>query len=610
MLFPSTAAQERKMIMSVTRILGIAPYEAMRNLMTQLASGMDNVELTAFVGDLEPGAEIAGRYTDHDFDVILSRGGTAELLRRKTNLPVVDIELSMYDILRAIRLAEGSNSRYAIVGFPAITRNAYILCDMLKLDAELYTIHHEEEARRTLEELAKGGCPMVLCDMVTNSIAHEYGIPALLITSGSESVEAALHQAVSIGQTFLAQREHTRMLEAALSAAAENVIILDEEGREVFSGVQEELPAAVRSRLQACHRTVQEEGSRRTVATVRDRQYILSGRLINTPRRRYTSITVQTSSTRPALEKHGIRFLNKEEVMDLSSNNFYGTTQLNASQLYDRYATSTAALMLVGESGSGEEQIARLIYSRSPLQHAPLCVIDCALLQKKGWDYLMGSDFSPLTDIGATVSFTHVEALEEEWFMQLFRTIRDTNFKQRNRLMFCCTLQGSEGLSPRCRKLIDWFSCTVVDLPALRSHREDIPHLASLYLSLLNMRDAREIAGLEPEALRLMENYDWPANYDQFRRVLQELALLTDTPYITADTVRRVLQREERMYPSQAGGQLADMLRGRTLEEVDRIAMNLALGECNGNQRAAAARLGISRTTLWRMLQKENPAES
>ena len=89
------------------------------------------------------------------------------------------------------------------------------------------------------------------------------------------------------------------------------------------------------------------------------------------------------------------------------------------------------------------------------------------------------------------------------------------------------------------------------------------------------------------------------------RRVLQELALLTDTPYITPATVQKVLQREERMYPARPDGQLADVLRGKTLEEIDRLAVQLALSECGGSQKATAARLGISRTTLWRMLQKQ-----
>ena len=591
--------------MSVTRILGIAPYESMRSLMMQLAANMENVALTAFVGDLRPGAEIAKRYTDQDFDVILSRGGTAELIRAETTLPVVDIELSMYDILRAIRLAESSNSRYAIVGFPAITRNTYILCDMLQLDVALYTIHNEEEARQVLQQLSQQGCPMVLCDMVTNSLAHEYGLPALLITSGSESVEAALHQAVSINQIVLPQRDHAHMLEAALTATA-TLSIRDENDREVFSSLPEDLPAPVCSRLALCHQAAQANGAKRSTVTAKDRQYQLSGQQVAIGERRYTAVLLRHSSTWSCLEKEGIRFLGKEEIMDRFYNNFYGVTQHTDALLIERCAASGAALMLMSEPGIDAEQIARLIYSKSPQQHAPLCTIDCALLQKKGWNYLMTNTASPLTDSGATVYFTHMDELEEDWFMQLFRMIRDTRFKQRNRLIFSCILQPDTGLSPRVRLLMDWFSCMAVELPPLRSHREDLPHLASLYISLLNMRDTREIVGVEPEAMRLLEAYHWPANHDQFKRVLQELAMLTDTPHITLANVQRVLHREERMYPSRTAAPTADILRGKTLEEIDLLALKLALAECNGNQRAAAEKLGISRTTLWRMLQREN----
>ncbi len=590
--------------MSVTRILGIAPYESMRSLMVQLAATMEDVALTAFVGDLRPGAEIAKRYTDQDFDVILSRGGTAELIRAETTLPVVDIELSMYDILRAIRLAESSNSRYAIVGFPAITRNAYILCDMLQLDAELYTIHNEEEARQVLQQLARSGCPMVLCDMVTNSLAHAYSLPALLITSGSESVEAALHQAASINQIMLPQRDHAHMLAAALTATTA-LSIRDEAGRETFSSLPENLPSAVLSRLNQCHQAAGQHGVKRSTLTVRDRQYHLTGQQISLGDRRCTTVRLESFSIGSALEKQGIRFLDKEEIDDRSNNSFYGIAQHMALPVYEQCTASSTALMLFGEPGIDAEQIARLVYSKGPRQHAPMCIIDCSLLQKKGWEYLMTSTASPLTDSGTTVYFTHMDALAEDWFLQIFSAIHDTRFQQRNRLIFSCTLQPDSGLSPRSKLLIDWFSCTAVELPPLRSRREEIPHLASLYISLLNMRDTREIVGVEPEAMRLLESFPWPGNHNQFKRVLQELVLMTTTPNIALQSVQRVLQREERMYAAQAAAPSADALRGKTLEEINLLALRQALADCDGNQSAAAQRLGISRTTLWRMLQRE-----
>lgn len=235
-----------------TRVLGIAPYAGMRNLMMQLAEQMDDISLTAYVGDLEPGAAIAEQYTADDFDVILSRGGTAELIRQKTNLPVVDIELSVYDILRSIRLAESGGNHYAIVGFPAITRNVSFLCEALCYRIDYYTIHDEGEARSVLKELSNKGCNMVLCDMITNSLAQEYGIPAILIISGSESVEAALRQAVSISQVFQPIQDRAAFFHALLSSHTEPLTVLTQDEGVVYSTLEGRWPCEVEK---ACRRS-------------------------------------------------------------------------------------------------------------------------------------------------------------------------------------------------------------------------------------------------------------------------------------------------------------------------------------------------------------------
>ena len=166
------------------RILGIAPYEGIANLMQQAAESRSDLQIDIHVGNLTAGAEIAVTQTAHQaYDVILSRGGTAEAIRRCTDLKVVDIPLSVYDILRSIKLAENHNCKYAVIGFPAITRNATFLCEVLRYNVDIYTIHDQKEARTILQGLENSGCQMVLCDVVTNSLAQEYGIPALLITS-------------------------------------------------------------------------------------------------------------------------------------------------------------------------------------------------------------------------------------------------------------------------------------------------------------------------------------------------------------------------------------------------------------------------------------------
>ena len=102
------------MVETHTRILGIAPYDGMRTAMEQAAQAYPNVELEVYTGDLEEGQAIVQRMAPNSYDCIISRGGTATLIRQVTDLPVVDIHISVYDVLRTMKLAENYTSLYAI----------------------------------------------------------------------------------------------------------------------------------------------------------------------------------------------------------------------------------------------------------------------------------------------------------------------------------------------------------------------------------------------------------------------------------------------------------------------------------------------------------------
>ena len=118
----------------VTHILGIAPYDGMQTAMERVAEEFPNIQLDAYTGDLEAGASIVRSVQLENYDVIISRGGTADRIREVTDLPVVSIQLSVYDVLRAIKMAENYSNLYAIVGFPSITEPAHTLCDLLRLE--------------------------------------------------------------------------------------------------------------------------------------------------------------------------------------------------------------------------------------------------------------------------------------------------------------------------------------------------------------------------------------------------------------------------------------------------------------------------------------------
>lgn len=91
------------MIETHTRILGIAPYDGMRTAMEQAAQAYPNVEMDIYTGDLEDGQAIVQQMPPNSYDCIISRGGTAALIRQVTDLPVVDIHISVYDVLRTMK---------------------------------------------------------------------------------------------------------------------------------------------------------------------------------------------------------------------------------------------------------------------------------------------------------------------------------------------------------------------------------------------------------------------------------------------------------------------------------------------------------------------------
>ena len=105
--------------------------------------------------------------------------------------------------------------------------------------------------------------------------------------------------------------------------------------------------------------------------------------------------------------------------------------------------------------------------------------------------------------------------------------------------------------------------------------------------------------------MRKLQKFDWPRNYSQFQRIVKELAMMTEQPYITAEAVEEVLKREGSVVPVGDRGEdtEAPLDLNRTLQEINRDIVLRTLERENGNQSRTAERLGISRTTLWRMLK-------
>ena len=591
------------------RVLGIAPYEGMKTLMSSVVADYPQIDLTLFVGDMEQGLEIARSNFHGDYDVVISRGGTAKMLQKNLALPVIEIDISMYDILCALKLADGLTGKTAMVSFANITSSAHLLCDLMKYNMDIYTIDSAEAVEPTLRQLQKNDYQSILCDMISNTTAKRLSLNSFLITSGVDSIRKAFDQALLLCRSQQRLRDENQFFRQLIQGQIGQTMVFDQDGNLFLSTLDDPKPEL----LELLRRDLPESqlgAERRITRNLGRMLYAIRARRISTGSLTYTAFFFDARKTPLSPNQVGIRFSTRPEA----ENAFYSSIFSFAGSISDyqqdieHISQSTAPVMVTGEDGTGKESIVSVLYMRSPLRNAPLVSINCSLLNDKSWAFLLEHHNSPLADQGNTLYFASIDALSEERRQQLLAVLSEMDVCRRNRVIFSCVCQPGEYTSAVGSLFMDKLCCLSLYLPPLRQMAERIPALVNLSLSHLNVDLPRQIVGADPEAITLLQNFQWPHNYTQFRRVIGELAVTATGSLITAENVRQALRKERHVgaFSPCAENAAAPLNLNRTLDELSQDVARRVVEESGGNQTVAAKRLGISRTTLWRLLQPKH----
>jgi len=589
------------------RILGIAPYEGMKTLMSSVKEEYPQIDLTLFVGDMEQGLNIARVNFHGDYDMVISRGGTAKMLKKNLALPVIEINISMYDILCTLKLANGLNGKIAMISFANITNSAQLLCSLLKYDINIYTVDSPEAVEPTLRKLQRENYQTILCDMISNTTAKRLGMNSILITSGIDSIRKAFDQAILLYQSKQYLRDENLFFRELINGQISQTIVFDQDGNLFLSTLNNPKPEL----LELLRRELSEsrsEPERRITRNLQGMLYAIRMRHITTNSLSYTAFFFDAHKTPLSPNQMGIRFLTRTEAENALYNNIFSLTgSINDFRKdIDRLSQSASPVIIAGEDGTGKEALVSALYLHSRLQNNPLVSINCSLLNDKSWDFLLEHHNSPLADQDNTLYFASIDTLPSERQQQLLAALSEMEVCRRNRVIFSCVCQYGECMSTAGSMFLDKLCCLSLYLPPLRQMADRIPSLVTLFLSHLNLDIPRQIVGVEPEAVTLLQRFQWPHNYTQFRRVIRELAITATGQFITEEIVRQVLQKEHHVgvFGPCAENVAAPLNLNRTLNEINKDIVLRVLEETGGNKSAAAKRLGISRTTLWRFLQE------
>ncbi len=296
-----------------------------------------------------------------------------------------------------------------------------------------------------------------------------------------------------------------------------------------------------------------------------------------------------------------------------------------------RVAKTNLSVLIVGETGSGKELVARAIHQASPRAEYPFVALDCgavaeSLIENEMFGHEKGA-FTGATEqkigkleaaSGGTLFLDEIANLPLGAQTKLLRALEERAIYRLGgtkaipldfRLLGACNV-NLELLVNEGKFRADLFyrlGGFVVELPPLRERKEDIPHLAMRFLAQANSDLGKNIKGFSAEAMTTLEAHRWPGNVRELLHVVHAAALMADGDVTEASALKLTAITEKPRVAIQvrAGWKSASLheIVRLHLTAVEREAILEALNTAGGNKAKAARMLKIDYKTIHQRLK-------
>jgi DNA-binding NtrC family response regulator len=286
-------------------------------------------------------------------------------------------------------------------------------------------------------------------------------------------------------------------------------------------------------------------------------------------------------------------------------------------ELINRVGPSDANVLITGENGTGKEVVAHTLHALSARAAKPLVTVNAGALSEGVFESeLFGHVKGAFTDAktdrvgrfeladGGTLLLDEIGNVPPNLQTKLLRVLETGEFERVGssktrradvRVLSATNADLHEAVEQgRFRQdLLYRLNTVEIHLPPLRQRHEDIPRLAQYFLKQHAQHYRKRVANFEDAAMDALQNYSWPGNIRELNHVIERAILMAEGESVRASDLG--LRRER-----EGARQLEEM----SLEEVESFLIRKALARFNGNVNQAADILGLSRSALYRRLQK------
>jgi DNA-binding NtrC family response regulator len=296
---------------------------------------------------------------------------------------------------------------------------------------------------------------------------------------------------------------------------------------------------------------------------------------------------------------------------------------LKVFDLIESVADTPTTVLVTGESGTGKSMIARAVHQRSNRRDKAFVEVACGalpetLLESELFGHVRGSFTGAVGDKagkfkqanGGTIFLDEISTATPALQVKLLRVLQEREFEpvggsKTERVDVRCILATNQDLEVQVREghfrqdLYYRINVVAIHLPPLRERLGDIPLLADSFLKRHCERTGRKVMGFLDEAMRQLQAVEWPGNVRQLENVIERAVILTKSPYIRVEDLP-----EDLRVPKGGVGDGNGLSLKKALARPEREIILRALKSAQGSRQAAAAALGINRTTLYKKMKR------
>ncbi len=622
-------------------ILLIAPYlDLVKTASETLADSPYNIRVVH--GDLETGLRVAhGEIMKNNIDIVVSRGGTASLLRQNLSVPVFEIDVTSFDLLRALYPYVGMGKNIAVVGYENVVSGARSIAEILGVQFGYFNLTAQEKLFDVFERIRKWGADLVVGDTVSVTTAREMQMESELVRSGPEAVSSAVEAAVQFYQHMNDEIIKNKRLNSIMEHSDKGMIYLNNENRIELINTRAEKILGI-SRYRVLGNSVDSgdlpdflsgvTGSKNgsEIVNVEGSDYLVEVFPIIADHS-HTATLVYIQSTGYIQNLEGIirRQLTSRGLVARYS--FDSIVAKNPGfrktiQKARRYSQADSTILLLGETGAGKEIFAQSIHTASSRRNGPFVAVNCAalpdsLLESELFGYAEGAFtgarkggkpglfemahegtifLDEVNDMSMNVQARLLRVLQEK---QVMRIGDDRIFSIDVRVIAASNkdlyMEAEEGRFRR--DLYYRLKILDIEIPPLRERPEDVVPLFSLFLREFQQNNGTLEADIPQRLIEAVLCSSWPGNVRQLRNFAEKVSVLLSVSREDRDEIIEDLIAEVKQ--SRDGLVKPAVSEGRTLKEIEAEIIAREFERNQGNLSLTARQLGIDRATLRKKLK-------